>query len=242
MAVEHAPCTVVQPPPSPISIRFPGGITIKAMPLSSEVIATELNYVQSLMAQATPLLAAFQPVFILIDLGVALLDTVTSIPGLIVGDVDTFLDALERVQSNVAKLTGLAPQAAVPVLVRDLVAFLVAVLDVLDQQLAAVEAAEAEVAAIQAMAEAAPAAYKDFAFEDRDCAQAQAEAMLAHVIAATGPIQNLLLIIGVISKLVQGLPGMPELGDLTGQSTAEVKAALAELREALELVLSVLPG
>ncbi len=235
MAVDHAPCVAVAPPPSPLSIQLPGGITLKSMPISGAIAATELNYVQAMMAQLAPALAALQPIFVLIDTVTALRDTVAAIPGLIALDVDTFTDALGRVVEGVTTLAGMAPQASVPVLVRDLVAFLVAVLGVLEDELDVIVSAEADAAQVLADAATAPDAYKDLLKADGECMQAQAAAQLQHAVAAIGPVQSLLSIIGLLSQMVPGIPGMPDLGDLTGSAT-EVKAVIGALRDALDVL------
>jgi hypothetical protein len=211
------------------------------MPLSNVLTATQLNHMQATMAQLAPVLAALQPIFILVDTMIAVKDTVVSIPGLIVGDVDTFLSALERVVGGVAKLAGMTPAFAIPTLVRDTVAFLVAFLDVLLAQLDTILALEAEAAQLIEDAQDAPEAYKADLIVQGQCAEEQAGVLLEHAVAAMGPVQNILVIIGILSELVQGLPGMPEVGDLTG-SAEEVKETLEALRDALQALLNAFPG
>jgi hypothetical protein len=235
MAVDRPTCTEVPAAPTPLRVQLPGGITLESMPLSNIITTTELNYVQAMMAQLSPALAALQPIFILVDTVIALKDTVQSIPGLIVGDVDTFLEALNRVVSGVAKLTGMTPAFAVPVLIRDMVAFLIAVLDVIDAQLNTILQVEAEAAALIDQAATAPEAYQADLLATGQCKEELAATMLEHAVAAMGPVQNLLLIMDLLIDLVQGIPGMPEIGDLSG-TTEEVKETLAALREALELL------
>lgn len=235
MAVDRPTCTPVDSPPSPLSIRLPGGIVLQSMPLSSEIVATELSYVQAMMAQLAPFLGMAYPFFIAVDTLIALKDTVVAIPGLIGGDVPTFRDAKDRVLDGVAKLTGMAPAASVPLLIRDLVAFLVVALSVIEAQLDEIIEMEAEAQQALDDAATAPEAYAADLQIQGECIQAQAAAMLEHAVAAVGPVQGLLTIIGVLSQLVQGIPGMPEAGDLSG-SAEEVKIAISTLREALSIL------
>ena len=241
MAVDRPTCTPPPPPPTTIQIRFPFGITLESMALSNTLVATQLNHVQSLLAAAVPALATFQPIFVLVDTVIALKDVAVSIPGLIVGDVDTFLSALERVVNGVSKLTGVVPQVAVPVLVLDLVSFLVVVLNVLIDQLDIILALEAKAAAALEAAQTAPEAYRADLLNTVQCSEEEAAALLEHAVAAMNPVQNILAIIGILTQLVQGLPGMPDVGDLTG-SAEDVRATLEELRDALQDLLNVIPG
>jgi hypothetical protein len=147
-------------------VQLPGGAIIQ-LRVGGEVGLADLSIL-------SPALAALQPVFILIDTVIAIKDTFQAIPGLIELDVDTFTDALDRVVSGVGKLAGMVPQLAIPVLIRDSVALLVAVLGVVDGMLDDIIAIEGDAQAVINGAATAPDAYKADMIIQGECLQAQA--------------------------------------------------------------------
>ena len=225
MSVTRPTCTELPAAPRLLSVRLPGGATIQ-LRIGGEVGLSDLSVL-------SPGLAVWQPVFIMMDTVIAIKDTFKATPGLIRADVDPFRDALARVVSGVGKLAGMMPQLSIPVLIRDVVALLVAVLGVVESMLDDILAIEAEAQAVIDGAASAPAAYAADMITQGECLQAQAAKMLDTTLAEMGPMTGLLNILTVLGSLAN-IPGMPTLGDMTGQSTQQVKDAIGTLVTALE--------
>ncbi|NIO74651.1 MAG: hypothetical protein GTN69_01890 [Armatimonadetes bacterium] len=236
MSVTKPTCRELPNVPAPLRVTLPLGIAIQSMPTGQEPISTQLNTLQSVFTQLAPALAAFQPIFVLVDTVVAIKDTFTAIPGLIVGDVDTFLNALNRVAEGVSKLTGVIPALAIPNLVRDCIVLIRAGIAIMVEILDEISAIEQDAADAIAAAQSLPAAYKADAISTGQCLQSEAAKRLEHTVNAIGPMAQLLNVLNLLGSLAN-IPGLPVLGDLTGKSTQEVKEAL----EALDEVLQALP-
>lgn len=233
MTVPKPTCNELPAVPSPLSVQLPMGISLQSMPIGQDPITSQLNQLQALFSQLGPALAVFQPIFVLVDTVIALKDTVTAVPGLIVGDVQTFVDALNRVATGISKLTGVIPQLAIPNLVRDIVALIRAGISIINEILDEIVAMEQDAADAIAAAATLPDAYKADAEEVGECLQTEAAGKLAHTVNALGPMNQLISILTTLGELAS-IPGLPELGDLTGQSTQEVKDALEAFDQALE--------
>ena len=236
MTVPDPTCRALDSPASPLSVQLLGALTIQSMPISSSVIMTELNNVQSLMAQLGPALAAIRPVLTIIDTVIALKDVVESIPGLMVGDFESFLDALNRVAKGVSVLIGMTPQLSIPVMVRDTINVLVSALTVIEAVVDQVIGTQQDAQDILTAAASAPANIKTKMEADAACLQSQADKQLEHAIVALGPVGNLIGICQALLDMIPGLPELPTLDDLTGQSATQVKAAISTLRSLLQAV------
>lgn len=236
MSVDTPTCVSLPSVPAPLQVRLPGGIVLQGVPSIQTGIVTPMLNVQAMLGALGPALSGLAPIFTLIDTVVAVGDTLKAIPGLIVGDVESFTDALGRVVEGIGKLVQMAPQVAVPVLVMDVVAvitqglqaqreLLVRVLELQQQAQDVLDQAAALVppnAVVQANLEAAAA-----------CMEAQAALMTAHSEAAMGPLVQLQGMITNLMNMVPGLPALPDLSELTGDSAEQ-------LIETLDTVIQVL--
>ena len=235
MSVPTPTCVTIDPPPSPLTVRFPGGLSLQSTPISTGAIITDLSNVQSMLAQLGPALAGLQPVFTLIDTVAAIKDTITAIPGLIVGDLDTFLNALERVVEGVGTLATMAPPLAVPAMVSDVLGVVTAALeslvDVVDQVIDMQTNAQSVIDQAQAM---------DPPSTDLEavgnCQMDNADLLLEHAVAGVAPIAALLTTAQTLLDLVPGMPTLPGIDDMTGQSAEQVRSTLTTLIEVLESI------
>jgi hypothetical protein len=236
--IDEPECVAVPPVPDPLRVRFPGGLVVEAMPLG-EVI-TDLSLVQSMSAQLAPAMAGVYPVFVLVDTVIALKDTVTSIPGLLVGDVDTFTGALERVTRGVATLLSMTPQVAVPALVSDVLGVVAANLRAMADLLRQVDAMQAEAQAI--IDEATSQVPPDVALQQvGECLEDQASASLEHALAGLEPVNKLMDLLTNLLALVPGMPSLPVIpsaDELTQGSISEaidILEGIADVLDALQI-------
>lgn len=236
MAVGSPTCSALPSPPEPLSVRLPGGITITAAPITPGLVVTDLGNVQALMAQLSPAFAGMAPAMTLIEAVVALFDVVNAIPGLIVGDVQSFTDALSRVAEAVGKLAGMAPQLSVPLAINDGLRAVSAMLRALSASLAGVSSAAARATSVIETAQQSGNA--ELLAVGR-CLEDQAAALTEHALASLGGASVLLTIMGSLSSFVPGCPEIPGLGEITG-SADEVIEQLDALAELLDRI--TIPG
>jgi hypothetical protein len=222
-------CTTVPAAPSPIRIRFPGGITLEGIPSLEGGTITDLGSVQALLAAATPALAGLQPVFLIIDAVTKTVAVIQSVPGLIGGNVVDFFDTLGEAVQAVAALAQLQPALSLPLLLSDLISALTTTLRALRTEVT-------ELAAISAQADALIASADPNLVIEGNCYKAQAEAYGEHVIASLGPLGKLMDTATQLAGLMPSPPALPSIGEATGLDLDELGTFLDTLISTFEAV------
>jgi hypothetical protein len=226
------------PDPSDISkIRLPGPIRISGAPLTSLPSKSEVS--RALFGQVATALAPFSAIFQLIDTVKALIDVVEAVPKALTefppnpGKITSKLPALRE---KVTQLLSLLPQAALPLLLIDIInaLFLFAEgileeLDALDDATARAEAARTTAAGLDPTNDAtARLSLEDVA----SCLDEQLSKRIAGIQASSGPINDT---IGIVNSLLEiiNLPTIPTLNDL-GEDVATARAAVQAFTDTLK--------
>lgn len=235
MTVPTPTCVTLPSPPTPLRLRFPGGITLEGIPNLEGGIITPLGSIQALLAATTPALAGLQPVFLIIDAVTKVVAVIQAVPGLIVGNAVDFLEALGEAVKAAAALAQLQPALSLPLLLADLISAMIATLQALRDEVTEFAALSTQADAIIAAAQAAG----DAAMEaEGNCYKAQAEAYGQHVIASLGPMGQLMDIAGQLAGLMPSPPALPSIGDATGldlDALADFLDTLISTFEAVEI-------
>lgn len=233
MTLTPPSCITVDSPPSPVQIRFPGGITLEGIPTLEAGIITPLGSVQALLAAAAPALAGLQPVFLIIDAVSKITAVIQAVPQLIAGNAIEFLDALADAVKAVAALAQLQPALSMPLLLLDLINAITTALQALRDVVTEIAELSAKGDAIIAVAQAA---------NDPDqlavgnCVKDQADKYAEHVIASLGPIGGLMDSATQLAGLMPSPPLLPSIGDATGLDLDELADFLDTLVSAFEAV------
>lgn len=119
-------CVVSPVPSRDLSLTLPGGLTINAT-WPSVSPPTQLQQALQMIAQSGAAVAPFQPIFNLINLGLATVDFAKAVPQLIV-DPSAVLEALEKLIEAAARVAQVAPPLSIPSLVVGLIDVLLAFL------------------------------------------------------------------------------------------------------------------
>lgn len=226
-----ADCPTVASSGEPLSVRFPGGVTITAS--LPGVQAPSLNLSQQLMAQASGALAPLAPVFNIIGALTALKDFVQAL----VTNPFEIADAATDLFEKLGALASLVPALSVPALVLDLLDVILAYLGGVGSTLEALAAQEERIATASAIAE------RDNLDELRqavDCADEQLAGVLENLQATAGPVDSLISLINLFVGLVPGLPEIPSLGDL-GDDLSTAAETINDLVETLQSIREKIP-
>lgn len=235
MTIPAPECIPIQPPPPPLRLRLPGGIEIVGAPISPSGIVSELLNVQSMLLAAMPAIAGIMPVMNIINAVIAIKDTIVAVPLLFVGDIQGFTDALEKLFEAMAAVGAMVPQLSIPVMAFDIIAIIAAALRVMETQLETAVGMIEQATALAEQGESMIPPNPDLILA-AVCLEQQAEGLLAHTIAALGPIATIIGIVQLLMDLVPGLPALPELGDLSGEALDDALEAIRAFRELIEAI------
>lgn len=222
MTITPPTVPVPQPAAQPLRLALPGGMAVAGVPLS--VGADGLTQALSLVAAAGPAMAPLAPIFTLIDAVLAVKDFAQAVPELITNP-GALIEAIVGLVRKIGKLASLIPQLSVPLMIRDVVDALIALLGGLGVQLQSIAAQEARIAAAVAAASALPQPARG-ALEVITGRASQSvgvqRADLATALLGAAPL------IGIVNTLVSliGLPGLNLSLDVTSGSTQDAIDAL----------------
>ena len=228
-------CVELTATPQSLSLAFPGGASLDAQ-LPDLGIPDPMELSKQLMAQANAALAPLVPVFNIMDVVLALFETVKAIPDAITHlDPGKITEALPELTQKAGKLLAIVPQLSVPLMIVSLIDVLLAFLGglagqvraIIDQQVriqtAENRAAELGNTQLQVVA---------------DCSKHHVDAQLANLAASVAPVNRLIALINVFCQLA-GLGPLPDLSDLGRDAQAalgpldDTVKALTELRKTI---------
>jgi len=228
-------CVELAVTPQSLSLAFPGGASLDAQQPDLG-IPDPMELSKQLMAQANAALAPLVPVFNIMDVVLALFETVKAIPDAITHlDPGKITDALPKLTQKAGKLLAIVPQVSVPLMIVGLIDMLLAFLGglagqlraIIDQQLriqrAENRAAELGNAQLQVVA---------------DCSKHHVDAQLDSLAESVAPVNRLIALINVFCQLA-GLGPLPDLSDLGRDAQAalgplnDTVKALTELRKTI---------
>lgn len=217
-------------PPAQLSATLLAGAKLTSMPSVSSGVITQLDHVQSMMAQLGPGLAAAQPIFALVNAVTAVFDLIQAV---ITADPPGIIEAVQKAAEALSTLASMIPQVAVPRMVIDVILVIVAGLQAVETILSDILDAQNTALAVIAQAQAAGDAALEAAGNDM---LGQANQMAAHACASLGPLGDLIGVVQDLLSLVPGLgPALPVLPDCSALSTSakitSIQASIAEFQD-----------
>lgn len=224
-------CTETPVAEQDLSIRFPGGAVVSAI-VPTAGGPTQLELAKQLLAQASPGMAALQPVFTIID---ALLAVKAFAEGVATNPFGV-ADAVTDLVAKVDKLAGIVPQLSVPAMVADILGAVIVTLEGVVEVLDLLAAKEAQIATARTLA-ATPG--NEGLANVATCAEQQVAAELQNLLNGMAPLASLFGLLALLMQLA-GLGAPPQL-NVTGGSTAEVRDAIDALLVPLNAVREALP-
>lgn len=213
-----------------LRITLPGGAVIS--PQSGVELGDNLAVARSLIAQVNAALTPLVPIFNVIDVVKLIFDALGAVT-----NPFRLAEILAELAQKIDALLQLLPQYSVPLLVRQLIDVLIVTLRGLQDELRAIIAQQARIAAAATVA-AQPGNVALQAVVD--CANGKLEKQLANLNASMAPLNRL---IGLVNLLL-GLAGLPELPTFTelGEDAEAALGALDVAINALETAQAALPG
>jgi hypothetical protein len=225
-------CIAIPVAPQDLRVTFPGGAEV-AVQLPTVGVPDPMELSKQLMAQASAAMAPLIPVFNVIDVVLALFNTVKAIPDSLgpPPDPTALAETIPDLTEKANKLLGVIPQLSVPLMIVGLVDVVLAFLAGLRGQLAAIVAAQARIA--QAGARAAELGNPHLqTVVDRATANLQAQ--VQNLAAGAAPVNPLIGVINLFMELIglEGLPDLTDLGDDAGAALAPLDALVDQLTAA----------
>ncbi len=239
MSIVIPDCPDLAAVPSPLTLTLPGGVSLASLVQSAQGIPNQLDLVQSLMAQASPALAPLKPVFDIIDTVVAVFGCLKAIPAAFgpPPDPSKLVQAIEDLAKKVDNLLHLVPQLSIPLLAKDLIDAILALLegmrDALDglaEELKSLEGAASRAAELNDPGLAGIVA----------CAQAGITAQAASLGASMASLGSLIGLANILLGMV-GLPQIPDLSHLGSLPLDQVVKPLDALVKELRAVRQAIP-
>ncbi len=212
-------CVELNVTPQRVQITFPGGASLDPeLPFAG--IPDPLQVAKQLMGQANAALAPLQPLFNILDVALALFETVSAIPAAIASlDPSKIADALPGLAEKVTKLAPLVPQLSVPLMIVGILDTLIGFLGGLSTQLRALVDQQVRIQAAENRAvELGNAQLQVVA----DCAKHHVATQLASLSESAAPVNRLIAVVNVFAQLV-GLGPLPELADLGTDAAAALQ-------------------
>jgi hypothetical protein len=204
-------CAHLAPAIPPISVTFPGGITLEGA-APPEQATQPLRVAKSLIDQAGPVMSGLAPFFKLLDAIMALAKLGSSIPDAILQlSPEPILEAIQELAPKLAAVAALIPQLSIPLMIVNLIDVVILFLQGVVGQLGAL--AEDAQRATDAAARA-EVLDSDRLRDIAQCLQENVDIQTANMSASMGPIGKILEIITLLASLA-GLPEMPAIGEFT---------------------------
>ena len=220
-------CVELTVTPQGLSLTFPGGATLD--PELPNIAADPWQLSKQLLGQANAALAPLVPIFNILDVVLALFQTVNAIPDAISHlDPSKIADALPDLAKKAAKLAPLVPQLSVPLMILGLIDTLLAFLGGLATQLRALIDQQAQIQAAENRATALGNAQLQAVAA---CSKHHVDAQLQSLSESVAPVNRLIALLNVFTQLV-GLGPLPKLSSL-GRDAA---AALRPLEDTVKVL------
>ncbi len=215
----------------PVSIRFPGGIRMSGQ-LPNVAPATSLENASMALGRMTGGLGPLGAVFALMDAVIAIKDFAEAVPGLIV-DPTPVVEAIEKLVAAISKLLQLVPQLSIPILVFDVVVAVIALLEGLLEEIAALAAQLERIEEAEELVDDAPALAPIL-----DQARADVATSMQNLEASLVEIGAILAVVnGFASAVGLELP----FGGSIGNNPAEAIPVLEDLVETLAVIRDAIP-
>lgn len=226
-----------------LSIRFPGGATLKIPSPPGLDIAVAGDYGKQILASASAALMPLQPIFNIIELLLVVVEFAQAVPDSLgpPPDPTKVIALIPKLKKKLDKLLAMIPPLSIPAFVKDILRVILVFLKGLRANLSAaatlnlaIDAGRARVGELDALA-AQGLISLDVGLAlsaSIDCAEISVGAMLAGMAQGAAPLETLLGIIRAFIQLV-GLPfEIPTMASLGGSVTVAIDAI-----DALILVL-----
>jgi hypothetical protein len=211
-------CVELTVTPQGLSLTFPGGATVA--PEVPDVVPDLFQLSKHLLGQANAALTPLVPIFNLLDVALALFETVKAIPDAITHlDPSKIADALPDLAKKAAKLAPLVPQLSVPLMILGLIDTLLAFLGGLATQLRALVDQQVRIQNAENRAAALGNAQLQAV---ADCSKHHVDAQLQSLSESTAPVNRLIALLNVFTQLV-GLGLLPNLSSLGSDATAALQ-------------------
>ena len=221
MAIPGIPCLSIIAGPQDLAITFPGGAVVSVC-VPSPKIPSAAETARALLGEVNAALAPLAPFFAVYECLDAVTDIVTN-PG-------KFIAAF-------AKMAGMAPAVAIPVMVGKIIDLLIAYLQGVEAQLQALIASLASIAAAATKATRLGNAQLQATV---NCATGKVSLQMASLNAGAAPLNSLIGVINALLGLVPGAPAIPTLADL-GPDPAAALTPLADAIAALQTIRGAFP-
>lgn len=204
-------------------VTLPGGIKICAQ--QGMELGDPTTILRAFFAQINTALAPLGPLFLIIDVVLAIKDVIDSIPKLVgpPPEPQKFFEAVAKLVKLVIQLAGLAPQLSIPKMVKEIVSVLLLTLLAVKMELQRLILQTARVLNA-ALKGARPG--NDFLANVAICAQTNFDAMLANLSASLRPLNQLVGIVNLLLDLAQ-VPKdvrIPEFDKLGNDAAAALNA------------------
>ncbi len=230
-------CVELTVTPQRLSVIVPGGASLDPE-LADLGPADPMRLAKQLLAQANAALAPLGPVFDLIDVGLALVETVKAIPDAISHlDPGKITDALPELAQKAGRLAPLVPQLSVPLLVAGLIDTLLAYLDGLTIQLRALINQQVR---IQRAADRAAALGNAQLRAVADCSRHHVDAQLQSLSESLAPVNRFIALVNVLGQLA-GLGPLPDLSAL-GTDAAAALQPISDTAKLLQQLRAAIPS
>jgi hypothetical protein len=229
-------CVQLTATPQSLSLTFPGGAAMAAQ-VPSTGIPDPIEVAKQLMAQANAGLAPLVPLFNILDVALALYQTVKAIPDAITHlNPSAIENSLPDLAEKAAKLAKLVPQLSVPLMILGIIDVLLAYLAGFTGQLQALIDQEVR---MQAAANRATELGNVQLQGVVDCAKQHVAVQMQSLAAASPPVNQLIALVNAFMELA-GLPGLPDLSDV-GSDAAAALQPLQDTVKQLQAIRKTIP-
>lgn len=220
-----------------LCITLPGGTSVCATP---ELQTPNLfGLAKTGLGQANAALAPFQPVFDIIETINAVLDCIQAIPDAIASvppDPTGLVECVPNLIEKVQALLKYIPQLAVPQLIKDILGAIIALLQGIVQELAAIQQLEQQILAASELAEQAPGLLAAL-----DCAGTSLDNQIGNLARAIGSFNILIDLLNLLGGLV-GLPEIPSFDGGLGDAIQPAIDVLNDVIDVLKQLRDLIPG
>jgi hypothetical protein len=229
-------CAQLTVTPQRLTVIVPGGASLDPE-LPDLGPADPMRLAKQLLAQANAALAPLGPVFDLLDVALALVETIKAIPDAISHlDPGKITDALPQLVQKAAKLAPLVPQLSVPLMVVGLIDTLLAFLDGLTIQLRALIGQQSR---IQRAADRAASLGNAQLRAIADCSRHHVDTQLQGLSESLAPVNRFIALLNALGQLA-GLGSLPTLSDL-GADPAAALQPIADTAKLLQQLRAAIP-
>lgn len=216
----------------PIKVNLPGGVSVSSMP--QNVGADAMDQVRSLLAMAAPAMAPLSPAFNIIGVVMALKDFAKAVPGVLTAP-QKVVEALEELLKRIDGVATMVPPLSVPIMVKDVVDSILAMLEALAAELHVLADEEERIAEAQEAAVNFPGLNAVIALVQQQQATQQ-----NNLAASLGAIAPLVELINTMTDLA-GLGALVPIGLQPGQSIQQMSDGVNAVSKTLREFRSKIP-